>query len=117
MSKRERAIQLRDLAVSMIRERGKLEPAIGDVKLMMFQDRDLRIVYRTPFQQLPRKAVAPQHAKYLAAMRGKPSPDSLPYGLDIFCPAKVLNIEWDDKGRIDVLSYKPGDWEQRLTGI
>ena len=91
----------------------KLKPAIGGLKLMMFQDRDLSIYYRTPFQQLPGNA-APQDAKYLAAMRGKPSPNTLSYGLDIWCPAKVLNIEWDDKGRIDVRSYRPGDWEHRL---
>jgi hypothetical protein len=27
---------------------------------------------------------------------------------------KVLNIEWDDQGGFEVLSYKPGEWEWLL---
>jgi hypothetical protein len=39
---------------------------------------------------------------------------NLPYGLDIWWNNKVLNIEWSDGGRINVVSYKPGQWEREL---
>jgi hypothetical protein len=36
--------------------------------------------------------------------------------LDINAPRKVLNIEWDDDGYVEVVSYKRGDWEASLLG-
>ena len=39
----------------------------------------------------------------------------LTYGLDVWTPkAKVLNINWDDDGRIVLITFKRGEWEARL---
>ena len=37
------------------------------------------------------------------------------YGLDIW-PAhkKVLNVEWSEEGLIEIISYRPGEWEDQL---
>ena len=77
----------------------------------------LSIIYTTPFQKLPGRGPAPEFAKYLAAQAGKQPPGHLPYGLDIFAARKVLNIEWSNDGRVDVICYKPGAWEQRLLKL
>jgi hypothetical protein len=55
--------------------------------------------------------------KYVAALRGWECPKNLPYGLDIWWNNKVLNVEWSDDGRTDVVSYKPGRWESELERI
>lgn len=52
--------------------------------------------------------------KYRAAQHRLPVPRNLPYGLDVWAPKKVLNIEWDDKGNIVIISLRPGAWETEL---
>lgn len=52
--------------------------------------------------------------KYVAAVLGVDPQRNLPYGLDVWSPHKVLNVEWDDDGRVVVVSYKPGAWESKL---
>jgi hypothetical protein len=52
-----RALQLRDLAIAVLKTQGVWTPAeIGDgktVKVLQVQTDDLHLVLRTPFQQLP----------------------------------------------------------------
>jgi hypothetical protein len=41
---------------------------------------------------------------------------SRPSGLSIWSGGKkVLNIEWDVDGKIEVVSFKRGDWERKLA--
>jgi hypothetical protein len=43
---------------------------------------------------------------------------NLPYGLDIwFARKKVLNVEWNDEGLIQIMSYRPGAWEDQLSSF
>jgi hypothetical protein len=52
--------------------------------------------------------------KYMLAQIGKVA--NLPYGLDVWVSKKkVMNIEWADDGRVELISFKPGDWQQRLA--
>jgi hypothetical protein len=40
------------------------------------------------------------------------------YGLDIWFPRKkVLNVEWNDEGLIQIGSYRPGAWEGQLSSF
>jgi hypothetical protein len=55
--------------------------------------------------------------KYRAAQHGLTVPQNLPYGLDVWAPNKVLNIEWDDKGNYALVSFRPGAWEAELTAL
>jgi hypothetical protein len=42
----------------------------------------------------------------------------LPYALDIwFARKKVLNVEWNDGGFIQIVSYRPGAWEGQLLSL
>ena len=48
--------------------------------------------------------------KYNDALLGrKPRRERLPYGIDVWYPKKVLNVEWDDDGLVHIISYKPGE--------
>jgi hypothetical protein len=39
----------------------------------------------------------------------------LDFGLDVWTPSqKVLNINWDNDGGIVLISFRRGDWEDRL---
>ncbi|MER9875246.1 hypothetical protein [Mesorhizobium sp. M0195] len=68
------------------------------------------ISYRTPFQKIH----APDDAsKYQCAVLGIRA-ENLPYGLDIHVKKKVMNIEWDDQGEIDIRSFRRGAWEEEL---
>jgi hypothetical protein len=69
----------------------------------------IEISYRTPFQPDDQSK-----QKYLAALYGIPLRKNLPYGLDIWAPKKVLNIEWNDRGKIELVSFRPGEWEAEL---
>jgi hypothetical protein len=75
----------------------------------------LHISYRnTPFQNAP---WADGLLRYRAAQLGLTVPQSLPYGLDVWAPKKVLNIEWDDKGNVALVSLRPGAWETELITL
>lgn len=42
---------------------------------------------------------------------------SLPFGLDIWDAkgvGKILNIEWDSRGDICLVSFRRGDWEKKV---
>jgi hypothetical protein len=106
--KQERAIRARDAILALLKAHGTWCD-FGQCKALRFQGHGLDALYRTPFQRLPH---APEPIKYLAAMKGTRSPETLPYGLDVWAgQSRVLNIEWADDGRVVVVSYKPGEWE------
>jgi hypothetical protein len=120
---KERAMELRDIALAIVRARGSWEPIYlakqpGRAKQIIhralsFKDGELSIAYRTPFQRLP---PLPQRVKVIAAMTNMPI-EELPYGLDIWCPRKVLNIEWDAAGEVRIANFKRGKWELKLEAI
>ena len=41
----------------------------------------------------------------------------MPYGLDVYCPKKVLVVEWDDAGEVRVVGFRPGEWEGKLAAL
>src|ERR1700722_18870255 len=101
--------QIRAEAIALVSNLGKWQNA-GPVKLLVYNSGSLQIAYRTPFQKLPDPGQATHYKR--AQLNGKPN---LPYGLDIwFDGKKVLNVEWGDDTRFDIVSYKPGPWEQAL---
>jgi hypothetical protein len=68
---------------------------------------DVAISYRTPFQPLPPLR---QFMRYQIALFG--GKENLPYGLDIwFAHKKVLNVESNDEGLIEIISYRLCEWE------
>jgi hypothetical protein len=121
-AKLARALALRDAALKVLGRVGSWEAVgvnrktsdAGDVKVLAAHLRGLHISYRTPFQHMPQ---ADGLLKYRAAQSGLTVPQNLPYGLDVWAPKKVLNIEWDDKGNVTLVSLRPGAWETELITL
>jgi hypothetical protein len=103
------ALTLRDAAVVIVKRYGKLEDC-GAAKLLIARIGEIVISYRSPFQPLPK---LDEKSKYeIARLGGRLN---LSYGLDVWAPKKVLNIEWDDRGAFEVISFRRGDWESVLS--
>ena len=114
MSKRlEAALRLRDAALNKLRSEGSLEDTKSGPYLR-WAGKDLEIGVWYPFQRLPPVS---QTVKYFAVKPGK-GPVNLNYGLDIWDKrGKVLNIEWSDTGEVLIVSFRRGDWEQKLLSL
>jgi hypothetical protein len=112
MSKREHAIALRDLALTVARAHGSWQTVGRKLRLLTCHLDDVRIALQTPLQQQP--SDIPPLTKYLAAHRGKPTPVYLPYVMDVWDGGKVLSLQWADDGSVEIISYKPGTWERDL---
>lgn len=146
MTKRDRAIELRDLALTVVKARGTWQKTGGGPNLLMFRDASagINIAYRTPFQKMPepsaervqrhltrraliedgtvrsadlRNRIKQAAVSYEAVSLAASMPKNLPYGLDVWCHGKVLNVEWSDQGDFKMVGYKAGDWEQRLLKV
>jgi hypothetical protein len=110
----KRAIELRDLALAVVKARGAWQATRGGPNLLYYRDDALNIAYRSPFQKPPPLS---REVVRLAMNYGMMPEINLPHGLDIWQkgkPGKVLNIEWSDNGAVIVVSYKSGPWEQAL---
>jgi hypothetical protein len=125
MKKIETALQLRDHALSILRQHGSYQ-GDSDAKFLMWKDESFGIWLRTPFQkwdtgpEVAAKTLAAKHglsldqAKYAANLHGLKLPEVLPYCLDIWRGKKVFSLEWADDGRSHIISFKRGDWEAEL---
>jgi hypothetical protein len=102
---------IRDRALKIVRESGRPVTA-GPLKLIQASLGDLKIILRTPFSGKSPEPVAPSYLHALVKQYASPS---LPYGLDIFAPKKVLNVEWDANDELQVISFRRGDWEHQLV--
>jgi hypothetical protein len=109
-----RAIELRDMALSVVKARGAWQEMQGGPNVLMYFNGDLRIAFRTPFQNFP-----PDGSDVVsqAITDGVMHSQGLPYWLDVWAPRKVLNVEWADAGYVAVRGYKAGPWEQRLESL
>jgi hypothetical protein len=81
--------------------------ARGDIPFLMLMELGLTLALRTPFQRMPKET---ERAKYMRALEGGRT--SLPYGLEVWAPKRVLDVEWDDSGTVELIGYDPGEWEQ-----
>jgi len=105
----ERITRLKEEALLVLRERGEWKDIKGAGKMLGASVGNLRMVMHTPFSRVPELT---SQMKYIAATDNKPI---LPYGMDIWAEKKVLSIEWNEEGALNVISFKPGDWEMALT--
>jgi len=112
----DRARALRDVALAIVKRDGQPQEFSGGVARMLVASRDgLKISYRTPFQKWSSDSSQPAPS-YGHAQARQRHPGSLAYGLDIWAPREVLNVEWNDTGEFQLVSYAPGAWEETLLG-
>ncbi|RUO97677.1 hypothetical protein [Hyphomicrobium sp.] len=119
MTRTEQAIRLRDAALQLLGAAGSWadirDADGGTVRHLEFKNATISVSYRTPFQKVCSEPS--QYDKYMAALLGIDVKANLPYGLNIWVGKKVLNIEWDSQGHIELVSFKRGPWEQDLTAL
>ena len=106
MSQQDRAIELRDMALAVLKTQGQWQKVHNGARLLVFHGA-LFIAHRA-FQKLP--PVARQR-------KTKRKPLARPYGLDIFAGGKVLRVQWDNDGHIHMEAYRPGEWEYELEKL
>jgi hypothetical protein len=91
-----RALALRDIAVDVAKRCGTLEQHYEpDANIFTVQIGKMIIAYRI--------AICAGCADF-----------RFPYGLDVWAPEKVLSIEWDDEGSVDLVNWRPGTWTSQL---
>jgi hypothetical protein len=74
---------------------------------------DLIFLHTTPFSGSDPTPNAPTYLHALAMQSARPD---LPYQIDVwFCGKKVLSLQWDDKDELQVISFRPGEWEIQLA--
>ena len=108
-----RVLRLRDAALEIIRCEGKWEEFGRAGKVLCARIGDIQMIYRTPFQKMPEIGITDSQ-RHCLATNGIKMTRQLPYGLDIWVTRKVMNLEWDHRGKPDLVSFKPGDWEADL---
>ncbi len=106
----QKLLNIRAKALQLVKQRGAWVQ-VGSTNLLIAKPGQLTVAYRTPFQRLPAEDETTWYE--CAFISGKAN---LPYGLEAWhSDKKVLNIEWDDEGGVEVLSYRPGEWELILS--
>ena len=126
MTRKKRVIMIRDRAVQFAMAHGHWE-SIGTKRRIAARAWPLMLSYRTPFQRMFN---ASEEAKYWLALRNQKA--NLAYGLNIWFEGipdnllndpniecdftsdyvrKVLNVEWDNQGHVEILSFRRGRWE------
>src|SRR3954463_5447115 len=70
---------------------------------------------RSPFTPWPAEA-PPAAASEQALSRQRAKPD-LSWGLDVWHGRKVLSLQWDDEGQVEVMSFTRGPWEAEALAL
>lgn len=97
-----RISDIREKALKIISAQGVLGDLGSDASIG-----GLKMSLRTPFQKLPEVSDEMRRLRVFFGEKG-----NHPYRLDIWDEhRRVLNVEWDNAGAIEVISYKPGEWE------
>lgn len=105
-----RALELRDHLLPLVRKRGAVEIQRGPVRLNVCEIDGWTFYHWTPFSDLaPGEASSPGYRHALERQHSRPD---LPYGLDVWRDDKVLSILWADDGAFEVVTFVRGSWEE-----
>ena len=56
----------------------------------------------------------PAYDQAISRQRTKPT---LPWSLEVWHGHKVLSLQWDDVGTVEVTSFTPGPWENEALAL
>lgn len=109
----ERAIELRDLAMTALRRPDAWERLTASFdRLRAYRWDDLLVTLRTPFQRGPMPPLPPFNLSDTAA------PENLASGIEVCWHECIqFNIQWADDGRACLVCYQPGEWERVLQRL
>jgi len=110
-----RAVEIREATLTVLHSVGKWDRNFRDgdkwVPHRVASIGRISMSLRTPFTPEPGPS---DGLIVLAARQGLRIPTALSYGLDIWAPKKVMNIEWSDRGELVIVSFRRGAWEDEL---
>jgi len=105
----DRALTIRDHLLPLVRHHGHLEVQRDRVRLITLEQPPWVIHHWTPFNDLqPEEASSPG---YRHALERQHASRDLPYGLEVWHNAKVLDMLWADDGRIKIACFVRSPWE------
>ena len=108
------AIALRDHVMRLMEGNSKVV-TLGQAKVHTWKRGRFQATLNTPFNPPhEREATAPGYV-HTIARQGAPKP--MPYELSLWAGSKVLLMEWEQGGEVRIVSFKRGDWEQRLLAL
>ena len=111
-----RALAIRDHLLPLIRVQGEMEEIGGSGRRMvMWKAGRFAFALRSPFTAWGIKAAPPR--SYSAAQAKQRANPVLPWGLDVWHGRKVLSLQWDDSGRVEVISFNRGPWEDEALAL
>ncbi len=109
-----RALAIRDHLLPLIRAHGAMrEISKGGLRMVAWKAGRFAFALRSPFTSWP--DVAPD--SYAAALAEQRAGPVLPWGLDVWHGCKVLSLQWDDAGRVEVISFNRGPWEDEALAM
>lgn len=109
MTRLDRTLVVRDRFLELLRHQG-LVCRDNDRAWMEWKQGEWPVVHRAPFCDVP-GARQSQRAWLMREAFGQGKP-VLSYRMDVWRGAKVMNLQWSGKGRLDLISFGSGSWEQ-----
>ena len=111
-----RALAIRDHLMPLIRVRGAMQEVSGAAGHMaVWKVGNLTCTVRSPFTAWP--AEAPPNAAYDQAISRQRAKPALPWCLEVWHVHTVLNLQWDDDGAVEVVSFTRGPWEDDALAL
>jgi len=111
----DRALAIRDHILPLLREHGALEIQRDTVRVVELRMPAWTFRHWTPFSELTAGEAASPGYRH-AIERQHTQPD-LPYGLDVWHGMRVLRILWADDGKLKVVSFVRGAWEDAVLAL
>jgi hypothetical protein len=110
----ERAIEIRDHVLPLIRAGGRVQSR-GGLRWTKWSPPGFNCVLITPFTPLPAGSRPSSYERAIAQHLGS---KGMPWRLDIWSrgTGKVLSLQWDDE-QADLISMKSGLWEAKLLAL
>jgi len=111
-----RAIAIRDHLLPLVRAHGSMEEVSGAAgRLVVWKAGNFTCSLRSPSTPWP--AEAPPTASYDQAISRQRAKPDLPWSLDVWRGGTVLSLQWDEEGRVEVVSFTPGPWEAEALAM
>ncbi len=111
-----RALAIRDHLLPLIRVQGAMKEIGGSgVRMVTWEAEPFGFALRSPFTPWPPGAPSP--GSYGAAQAKQRANPVLPWRLDVWHERKVLSLQWDYAGRVEVISFSRGPWEDEVLAL
>ena len=108
------AIALRDHVMRLMEGNSKVV-TLGQAKVHTWKRGRFHATVNTPVNPLHKREAAGPGFVHAIARQGAPKP--MPYELSLWAGSKVLLMDWEQGGEVRIVTFKRGDWEQRLLAL